>query len=188
MAAAAAIAEKKGAMEKVFETSLNVKGGYAVNFFALGVPHTVVVDDIIPFYGGDPMFAGLSNDSSLWPMILEKSFAKMQGNFKHIEGGWMNRGVRYLMGSPWDERKISKMTVEELWDYMSTNLSAGGIMNASSVGGSDKFTDKWGIVKGHAYTVSKVIKLEDGTKLVRARNPWGYDSYMGQYGAGSPQA
>lgn len=87
LAASAAIAEKKGAMEKVFETSMNVKGGYAVNFFALGVPHTVVVDDYIPFYGADPMFAGLSEDSSLWPMILEKAFAKMQGNYKHIAGG-----------------------------------------------------------------------------------------------------
>ena len=77
LAAAAAISEHKGAMEKVFETDLNVKGGYAVNLYALGVPQTTVVDDYIPYYDGKHIFAGVSNDNSLWPMILEKAFAKM---------------------------------------------------------------------------------------------------------------
>ena len=49
-------------------------------------------------------------------------------------------------------------------------------------------TDKWGIVLGHGYTISRVIQLRDGTRLVRARNPWGKDSYMGEYGSESPQA
>ena len=79
-------------MEKTFETSLNVRGGYAINFFALGVPQTTVVDDYIPFKKDDEgkykaVYAKISNDNSLWPMILEKAFAKMQGNFLHIVGG-----------------------------------------------------------------------------------------------------
>lgn len=64
-------------MEKVFETDLNVLGGYAVNLFALGVPQTTVIDDYIPTLDNKPFAAGLSNDYSLWPMILEKAFAKM---------------------------------------------------------------------------------------------------------------
>ena len=64
-------------MESVFETDLIVPGGYAVNLFALGVPQTTVVDDFIPFLDNKPLAAGLSNDHSLWPMILEKAFAKM---------------------------------------------------------------------------------------------------------------
>ena len=79
-------------MERTFETELNVRGGYAVNFFALGVPQTTVVDDYIPFKKDrkdiyKPVYASISNDNSLWPMILEKAFAKMQGNFLHIVGG-----------------------------------------------------------------------------------------------------
>ena len=51
MAAAACLAEKKhkGVMETVFEPIKKVKGAYAVNLFALGVPQTTVVDDFIPF-------------------------------------------------------------------------------------------------------------------------------------------
>ena len=80
-------------MERTFETDLNVRGGYAINFFALGVPQTTVVDDYIPFIKDSeedrykPVYASISNDNSLWPMILEKAFAKMQGNFLHIVGG-----------------------------------------------------------------------------------------------------
>ena len=90
-------------MEKVFEPSLNVKGGYAVNLFSLGVPHTVVVDDYVPVRFGEPMFAGLSYDKSLWPMILEKAFAKIQGNYLHIAGGFGGVATRFMTGAPWEE-------------------------------------------------------------------------------------
>ena len=96
LAAAAAISERIGLMEKTFETDLNVRGGYAVNFFALGVPQTTVVDDYIPMIKDKPVYAELSKDNSLWPMILEKAFAKMQGNYFHIVGGHSEVGVRYL--------------------------------------------------------------------------------------------
>ena len=48
-AAASAIAEVPGRLEKTFHNSeLNSAGIYAVDFWALGVPHTVVVDDFLP--------------------------------------------------------------------------------------------------------------------------------------------
>ena len=173
-------------MEKVFETDLNVKGGYAVNLYALGVPQTTVVDDIIPYHKGKPVFAGVSNDNSLWPIILEKAFAKMQGNYFHISGGLSYMGVRYMNGAPWEIQATMYMTSDQIWDYISTNLSAGNTMTCGSTSGSDTNKDAWGVVKGHAYTISKIHKLNDGTRLVRARNPWGRDSYMGEYGSESP--
>lgn len=48
MAAASALAEVPGRLESVFlntDNALNAQGVYAVNLYALGVPHTVVVDD-----------------------------------------------------------------------------------------------------------------------------------------------
>ena len=49
--AASAIADKPSLLESIFlntDTQLNDKGIYAVNLYALGVPHTVVVDDFLP--------------------------------------------------------------------------------------------------------------------------------------------
>ena len=51
MAAASAVAEVPGRMEKVFlntDNKLNSAGIYGVNLYTLGVPHTVIVDDFIP--------------------------------------------------------------------------------------------------------------------------------------------
>ena len=51
MAAASAIAEYPGRMEKIFLNNVNEVsklGIYAVNFYTLGVPHTVIVDDYLP--------------------------------------------------------------------------------------------------------------------------------------------
>ena len=133
-------------MEKVFERSLNVKGGYAVNLFSLGVPHTVVVDDYIPVKKNKkPIFAELSVDESLWPMILEKAFAKIQGNYLHIAGGYPEVATRFMTGAPWDEKETKYMTVDEIWNYLSSNLSAGNFVNCSTGGEDDKHTDKWGI-------------------------------------------
>lgn len=51
LAAASALAEEPGRLEKIFvntDSALNDNGIYGVNFYALGVPHTVVVDDYLP--------------------------------------------------------------------------------------------------------------------------------------------
>ena len=51
MVAASALAEQPKRLEKIFlnvNGETNKKGIYAVNLFALGVPHTVIVDDYLP--------------------------------------------------------------------------------------------------------------------------------------------
>jgi len=40
-------------------------------------------------------------------------------------------------------------------------------------------------VAGHAMTVLGVVKLSNGTKLVRMRNPWGHYDYNGPYSKAS---
>jgi len=51
LAAASGVAEVPGRMEKVFVNKvnpLNSQGIYGVNFYTLGMPHTVIVDDYLP--------------------------------------------------------------------------------------------------------------------------------------------
>ena len=110
-------------MEKVFlneENGLNAAGIYAVNFYTLGIPHTVVVDDYLPLMPSREkkpklvsddkpkdeekkrtLFARAGADGSLWGAFLEKAFAKHHGNFKHIEGGDPRKAVHSLYGGPY---------------------------------------------------------------------------------------
>jgi len=49
LAACSALAEKPGRLEKIFlNDDVNSNGIYGVNLYALGVPHTVIVDDYMP--------------------------------------------------------------------------------------------------------------------------------------------
>ena len=98
-------------------------------------------------------------------------------------------GVRYMKGGPWDEVQTKYMTPQEIFDYIAEQLSAGHNVTASSGEGSDTNSDPWGIVLGHAYSVTGVVTIrKNGAKLIKCRNPWGRDSYFGHYGAFSPEA
>ena len=89
MSALSAIAEKPGRVEKMFVNSnggqINHEGVYGINMYALGVPHTVLVDDFLAgnYEGSDfqPAFAELAGDRSVWTVIVEKAFAKLHGNY-----------------------------------------------------------------------------------------------------------
>ena len=107
MAAVASLAEKSGRIESIFHnTEVSANGIYAVDLYTLGVPHTVIVDDILPLYNNtwngtlDAQLADLPKDGSLWGPILEKAFAKFHGNLLHIEGGVPAMATKTLYGAP----------------------------------------------------------------------------------------
>jgi hypothetical protein len=58
--------------------------------------------------------------------------------------------------------------------------SKGAIMAAASTGDDDQKQDQ-GIVKGHAYTILKVVDAEDNGRLVKLRNPWGTFEWTGDW-------
>ena len=47
--------------------------------------------------------------------------------------------------------------------------------------GGDQVKNDVGIPYSHAYTVLGVNQLSNGQKLVRLRNPWGRDSFTGDW-------
>ena len=87
-------------------------GIYAVKFFPLGVPIHVTVDDLMPCYSSIPLlqFAKVGEDGATWPVIMEKAFAKLHGNYSRIAGGIASAGISYLNGSPHENAYPSKMS------------------------------------------------------------------------------
>ena len=73
-----------------------------MKFYPLGVPIHVTVDDQMPCYTAIPLlqFAKVGEDGALWPVIMEKAFAKLHGNYSRIAGGISSAGISYLNGSP----------------------------------------------------------------------------------------
>ena len=86
---------------------------------------------------------------------------------------------------PAENHMSNAITNEELWDI----VNMGQANNYPMIGWSDNKTEN-GIAEGHAYTLLGALGLknENGEivhKLIRMRNPWGYDEYTGPWSAKS---
>ena len=193
IAAASAVAEVPGRMEKVFlnrRNKLNEAGIYGVNLYTLGVPHTIIVDDFVPRSAegeqGEDVntFARKGVDQSLWGTILEKALAKSMGNYLHSAGGQMYDGVRAITGAPHEEHYHQNMSVEDLWTELTSHDGKQDILNAGTSGENHDNKTNNGLSMGHAYTVLGTVTLDnnDKTRLVKIRNPWGAEGYNGDWG------
>jgi hypothetical protein len=92
---------------------LNSSRIYGINFYDLGFPTTVVIDDFVPFYSwGDAALAKPSDNKGLWPVILEKAFAKFHGNYEAINGGYPDRAIEMMTGFPGSYKGLSTRTAD----------------------------------------------------------------------------
>ena len=90
-------------MESVFlNKEVSANGIYGVNFYTLGVPHTIIVDDYLPLNKEDDstLYAKVGADGAIWGPILEKAFAKLHGNYNHITSGDPSLAIRTIYGAP----------------------------------------------------------------------------------------
>lgn len=72
--------------------SINGGGVFAMRIYVKGVPTVVAVDDYIPFYNAYgqnskwtlywPQFTKQAKDGSIWGMLMEKVYAKVNGNYE----------------------------------------------------------------------------------------------------------
>ena len=54
---------------------------------SIGIPVTVIIDDYIPVSENFPVFTKASLNNELWPILLEKAFAKLNGNYYLLKSG-----------------------------------------------------------------------------------------------------
>ena len=201
LAAASAVAEVAGRFESNWLTQdYNEAGIYAINMFQLGVPITVLVDDLVPHYGStyNTVFAKVQKvgAKATWMVIIEKAYAKLMGNYAQLIGGFTDRGVNALTGFPSYNIQIESETDESLWAKLTAHDSDSDIMTASSnynsAGHSSK--DDNGIAFSHAYTLLGAYEVDlqtpvtnaDGTtsstqKLIKMRNPWSREGYVSSW-------
>ena len=194
MSAASALAEKKSRMESIFlNDAASANGIYGVNFYTLGVPHTVIVDDFLPLRKSGTKYSttagGVGVDGSLWGAVLEKALAKYHGNFLHTDGGSPSTALKTLHGAPVTFHMHTKtLTVDKLWKAIKAADAAGHMMTAGtpSIPGKNHF-DKLanGLSISHAFTILSAHELKDANnktiKLLKIRNPWGKEEYKGPY-------
>lgn len=185
MHAASAIAKRPHRLERVFlNDELSNNGIYGCQLYPLGVPTTVTIDDVIPLdEAGNSPFAKVSEDKALWGVLIEKCFAKLNGNYEAIVAGDPRSSIQVLSGSPSQRYKHTDITAIELFNKIKAADGTNDMISASTPGQDNQNRTATGLAQNHVYTVLDVHEVvnERGqtVRLLRIRNPWGREEYNG---------
>ena len=98
----AACAENPARVWKMFDIkSYNTAGIYSLRMYDMGVPISIVIDDWLPTntYKTQTTYTQVNSQKELWPVLVEKAFSKIHGNYYAIEGGWMIDAGNTFMGT-----------------------------------------------------------------------------------------
>jgi hypothetical protein len=182
LSALSALAEKEDYIKRIFmNKEANKAGIYIINFILGGLNYKVSVDDHIPYYSqkGKPAFSQ-SKESELWVMIVEKAWAKVNGNYENSIKGFVSEAFRALTGAPVVFFKHNYVT--DLWDEIFEANLKDYVICASS-GEADPTNASYkemGLISKHAYAVIETLPV-NGIRLLKIRNPWGHKEWQGDW-------
>eukprot|EP00759_Apiculatamorpha_spiralis_P028994 PhF_6_TR31416/c0_g1_i1/m.46055 len=169
---------------------------YGVLLYKNGGWEWVIVDDFVPIqnFGGvpTPLYCKSGQSTELWPMILEKAYAKMHNNWDTIDGGWPKEALGDLTGGverSFDFKTVDKaITFEQFKAWVDDThvivscMIGNDVEQSDAQGNAGEQGAVYGLYHGHAYSVIRAVKTSDGQGFVRVRNPWGNSAeWTGRY-------
>lgn len=159
---------------------------YSVRLNYLGVPISVVVDDLIDY---DPTYLDTfymwtnPNTKALWPQILQKAAAKLLTNYDALENydDPLERGMQ-ILGTGGNWWYTSSYTAASISTNLTSYQTAGNIVTAMCGNGVN------GLGANLYYTVLGSYTLSNKIKVIKLRNPYGiYGSeWTGAYNDADP--
>ena len=148
----------------------------------------VIIDDFLPYTG--KKFRKFAFSSSygkeLWVALLEKAWAKVNGNYAKIGCGGSPTEIFDVLTEAYTEQvQINPYYKDYIWETMINAEKKGYIMTAGTSSDIANLNlDEVGLSPGHAYTVLGVMEIDTGKgveKVVRLRNPYGNGEFNGDW-------
>ncbi|XP_074874021.1 calpain-12 [Carettochelys insculpta] len=196
LAAAASLTLYPRLMQRVVPRGQSfAQGDYAgifhFQFWQYGQWVDVVVDDRLPVKDRKLVFVRSHQRDEFWMPLLEKAYAKLNGSYEAMSGGYMNEAFVDFTGGVGESYPL-KLPNPELFQTIRAALQTRSLMGAHI-----KITQQEdmeaqtpeGLVKGHAYSITGVRTLHLSgreLKLLRLRNPWGQTEWTGRWSDHSP--
>ncbi|XP_076262784.1 calpain-A-like [Rhynchophorus ferrugineus] len=167
-------------------------GIFRFRFWKHGGWVEVVVDDRLLIKGGQEKFARSTKSCEYWIALVEKAYAKLYGSYKMLEGGDPGVAMEDLTGGISEQFCLANAP-SNLFNILYQSSIRESLLTASIYGdGREKITPL-GLVKKHAYSITKVHVVEHTSlpkkaQLLRIKNPWANKmEWKGPWSDRSPQ-
>jgi len=167
-------------------------GIFHFRFWQYGEWVDVVVDDYLPTKDGQLVYISSKDKNEFWSALLEKAYAKIHGSYKSLEGGSTADAMVDFSGGCSERYELDDQSrwmeiyqvMYRAWQKQSSLMSCHLLPDPHVY----EARTETGLVRGHAYSVTKVLraKVDTGNKkgefpLVRIRNPWGEKEWNGTW-------
>ncbi|XP_063247232.1 calpain-13-like isoform X2 [Prinia subflava] len=194
LAALGSLTLRKQFLENVLPKDQGFQDDYAgifhFRFWQYGEWVDVVIDDRLPFLNGRYLSVQPRTSNEFWPSLLEKAYAKLQGSYQNLNGGYLSDALVDFTGGVQVQFSL-KDPPPDLEEILKAADKSRCLMGCSTSGQSRRNIElRNGIVQGHAYTVTGAVKIpyKNGWKhIIRIWNPWGHGEWKGPWSDDSPQ-
>ena len=106
----------------------NPNGKYEVRLYIDGEFKTIVVDDYFPcIKGTNVYFFTRPADFEMWPILIEKAWAKVNGGYLNIINSWPGDFFRALTGFTFDDYVHQAINKEQLFNELSDMVKNKGL-------------------------------------------------------------
>jgi len=185
------------ACRDLIDDSMEEHGIYGVTLYVDGKWTMVYVDNCFPCYTSNdvhgakpkPIYAKSTSGKEIWPMVVEKAWAKVHGSYQAIgEGGLIAHALEALTGGHARTARVGSLPWPQLKAAVDSHdcfVGAGSLSNLE-----EKFLN--GIVGGHAYSILQAVavpadedKGNEELNLLLLRNPWSHGEWKGDWSDGS---
>ena len=177
-----ALAEFPKLIKRLFNTqSVRNNGQYSLNLCINGTFKEVIVDDFVPVDASNKVKFCYSKSKIMWPILLEKAYAKTFGAYWNIGGaGSPCRALKDLTGAPTEFTKFEGIDALKVFELIEEADKAESIMVAPTKDDPEKVQKELGMIPWHAYTVISACRI-NGEMLVKLRNPHGIGEWRGAW-------
>jgi len=203
LAALANLTMNKRLLYKVVPKDQSFQEEYAgifhFRFWQYGEWVDVVIDDYLPTRHGQLMFMHSDSAAEFWTALVEKAYAKLHGSYEALKGGTTTEAMVDFTGGCTElyDLKDEAECPGDVFTLMHKAYQRSSMEGCSLTPDPDVTEAKTdvGLIRGHAYSITKVMKAQIETPnvsgripLVRIRNPWGNEAeWTGAWSDGSAE-
>ena len=160
------------------------------NVFINGEPVQVIIDDQFPILSTKKLaFCGINDNSgNIWPIIIEKAWAKCNKTYENIITGNASECLEFLTPAPVDTFSHNEEDNNCLFDNIKSALENKYIVLADTNINENENVEKLanlGLITNHAYQIIDTAKVKnpngDDIQLLKIKNLLGTNEWCGDW-------